>query len=140
MSGVHFRDRKTTDVQYIVTARELRIELTKFLRNQKNIPKSDRYLIAMPIIEKARELSLNCTAANAVFPVDERTLAKRKDYLIAAWVAAQQLQEDLIVCIETVQTANVAKLSAVIERLGNLCAMIKAAKKSAKIITRKADC
>ncbi|MBO4538645.1 MAG: hypothetical protein J5781_00095 [Clostridia bacterium] len=140
MSGVHLRDRKTTDVQYIVTARELRIELTKFLRNQKNIPKSDRYLIAMPIIEKARELSLSCTAANAVFPVDERTLAKRKDYLIAAWVAAQQLQEDLIVCIETVQTANVAKLSAVIERLGNLCAMIKAAKKSAKIITRKADC
>ena len=91
----------------------------------------------MPILEKARELSLSCTAANAVFPVDERTLNKRKDYLIAAWIAAQQLQEDLIVCIETVQTANVAKLSAVIERLGSLCALIKAAKKSAKIIAQK---
>lgn len=139
MSGVHLRDRKTTDVQYVVTARNLRIELTKFLRNQHNIPKADRYLIAMPIIEKARELSLSCTAANAVFPVNEVTLNKRKNYLIDAWVAAQQLQEDLIVCIETVQTANISKLSAVIEQLGKLCALILAAKKSAKIITRKAD-
>ena len=137
MSGVYERNRKQTSVQFLATAEQLQEILTRFLGNEKRIPKKWRFLICTGMIEKVDELVDNVVAANTVFPSNEERMKKRWDYLTAALINCYQLQSKLIRLMRVVETVTPESLGEIQKSLSDETNLLKACIKSNKVISSK---
>ena len=134
MSGVYARLRKETAMQFFVNALDLQIEITNYVMKEKVLPKKWRYAIGYPLIGKVDELVDNITYANSIYPVNEEELRLRKHYQTMAICNCFQIQNKLIRAEKCVQTVKIEQMEKLIELIGKELELLKAWKKSSKIL------
>ena len=137
MSSVHKRLRKETELQFMKTAWDLQIELTKFVMKEKNLPKKWRLIIACPIIEKVDELVDNLNYANCIYPTCVEDVKLREKYQQKAIANCWQLQNKLVRMIECVETVKIEKMENIINLLSDCEILIKKWRKSDKERNKK---
>ncbi len=137
MSSVFRRNHEPTGLEFWDNAQEIEIFLTRFLMNEKNVPKKYRYVYAIPILESVRSLQKHIVAANTIYPTDEAELDKRKDEqqkaINANEIVIQEIQRMVLVL-----PIDVDKLDDVGGRLLRESALLRAWRKSSKLQKDKA--
>lgn len=137
MSNVFRRNQKSTGLEFWDNAQEIEIFLTRFLMNEKNVPKKYRYVYSIPILNSVRVLQRYIVAANTIYPVDETELNRRREEqqkaINANEVIIQEIQRMVLVL-----PIDVDKLDMVGQRLLRESALLRAWRKSSKIKKDKA--
>lgn len=133
MSNVHKRFRKETKLQFLVSAQQLQVELTKFIMSEKNMPKKWRYIVGQGTIAKVDELLDNLEAGNAIYPTIKAEYKRRAEFQEKAIGNCWQLHNKIMRIILCVDTAKIEKLEKVAELLTDVESLIKQWKKADKI-------
>lgn len=133
--SVYAKDRKTTKLQYIVTAQKLQVAVIQYLMNDNHVPKKWRYMLAQDAILKVSELLDNVVASNAIFPNTEEKLTLRKKYLQQALINCYQLENKMLCMVRTIQSVNAENLKQITSLLFDEINLIKGASQNAKIIS-----
>ena len=132
---VYAKDRKTTKLQYIVTAQKLQVAVIQYLMNDNHVPKKWRYMLAQDAILKVSELLDNVIASNTIFPNTEEKLALRKKYLQQALINCYQLENKMLCMVRTIQSVNAENPKQITSLLFDEVNLIKGASQNAKIIS-----
>jgi len=142
MSNVLKRFRKPTELQFMMNAVELQIELTKFVMSDKNVPKKYRLVVGVSIVQKVDELVDNLNFANCIYPQTREDFVKRAEYQQLAMTNIWQLHNKIVRMIECIDTVKIEKMTRIIELLTSELPLIKAWMKSDKEKMKKlfADC
>ena len=133
--SVYAKDRKTTKLQYIVTAQKLQVAVIQYLMNDNHVPKKWRYMLAQDAILKVSELLDNVVASNTIFPNTEEKLTLRKKYLQQALINCYQLENKMLCMVRTIQNVNAENLKQITSLLFDEVNLIKGASQNAKIIS-----
>ncbi|HBO50078.1 MAG TPA: hypothetical protein DD619_04760 [Alphaproteobacteria bacterium] len=133
--SVYAKDRKTTKLQYIVTAQKLQVAVIQYLMNDNHVPKKWRYMLAQDAILKVSELLDNVVASNTIFPNTEEKLTLRKKYLQQALINCYQLENKMLCMVRTIQSVNAENLKQITSLLFDEVNLIKGANQNAKIIS-----
>nr|DAH27392.1 MAG TPA: hypothetical protein [Bacteriophage sp.] len=133
--SVYAKDRKTTKLQYIVTAQKLQVAVIQYLMNDNHVPKKWRYMLAQDAILKVSELLDNVVASNTIFPNTEEKLTLRKKYLQQALINCYQLENKMLCMVRTIQSVNAENLKQITSLLFDEINLIKGASQNAKIIS-----
>ena len=137
MSGVYARNRKAAEMQFYKVGQELQMEITKYVMNEKRVPKKWRYNIGNKMIATVDSMMDNIIAANSIFPTNDELLKRRNIYQVYANNNCYQLQNQLIRLHNCVPTATIKSLLKIIQLLHQEKNLIKGWKKSNKIMTIK---
>lgn len=137
MSGVYARNRKSSEMQFYKVGQELQMEITKYVMNEKRVPKKWRYNIGNKMIATVDSMMDNIIAANSIFPTNDELLKRRNIYQVYANNNCYQLQNQLIRLHNCVPTATIKNLLKIIQLLHQEKNLIKGWKKSNKIMTIK---
>jgi len=103
MSEVLSRHRNVSDLEFWKTGTEIRAELTRYLMNEKKVPKRWRPIFTFPGVEYGIKLMAEITAANSIYPTTEAELQQRRAHQNEAIVACEQILQHLQWLIETLQ-------------------------------------
>ena len=133
--SVYAKDRKTTKLQYIVTAQKLQVAVIQYLMNDNHVPKKWRYMLAQDAILKVSELLDNVVASNTIFPNTEEKLTLRKKYLQQALINCYQLENKMLCMVRTIQSVNAENLKQITSLLFDEINLIKGISQNAKIIS-----
>ena len=72
LSGVYVRNRNLSTFEYFNTAVSIRNEVTRLVTSGA-VPKSYRFIFAVPMAETARSVVFNLVKADAFYPNTQRT-------------------------------------------------------------------
>ena len=136
MSSVLKRKRSISELEFYQNAVQLRIDMTRFVMNEKNVPKRYRFIFAQPIITMLRNMINNIIAANTVYPTSESEMETRREYQTRAIINCEQLLQELQYMM-TVLPVGADKLHTMADRLINETRLLKAWRKSNKIMIDK---
>lgn len=136
MSNVYARNRKTTDLAFLMIGQDLQTKLTIYVMNEKRIPKKWRYMVGRNIIAKVDELVDNIVAANSIYPTTAEELEKRKLFQSLAICNCYQLQNKIIRLINCINTVTVDSLTQIIKLLHQEIATLKKWKKASKLMDK----
>lgn len=134
MSNVLQRKREETELSFYIYGQQLQMEITKYIVNDKYIPKKWRYLIGQSLVDKVDELMDNIIFANTIYPAIEEELITRKKYQTMAIANCYQIQNKLLRLINCLDSVSINSLSPIIDLLGKEVSILKNWKKSSKII------
>jgi len=116
MSNVLSRHRSLSELEFYKTGTEIRAEFTRYLMNEKNIPKRWRPVFTFPGIGYTLKLMEEITAANTIYPTTEAELNQRRAHQNEAIVACEQILQHIQYAAETLPIS--------IKPLENLCEKI----------------
>ena len=95
------RNRSESHLEFYHTAMIIRSDLTRFVMNEKIVPKRWRPVFTFPMIERINRLMDNITAANTIYPQNLREAEARRDYQTAAIIIVEQIFQLLQFLLET---------------------------------------
>lgn len=133
MSGVVKRKRKLSHMEFYKKSIEIREILTRYVMNEKNVPKRYRFIFSIPIIDSLHRLTFAIINANSIYPLNEEELLLRKEYQRQALVEISYLLQTLDFII-TVIPQNKSRVARIVTLLYEEYNLIKGWKKSSKII------
>ncbi len=133
MSNVYKRFRGETDIQFIMTALELQVELTKYVNNEKYVPKKWRLILGLPIVNKVDEMVDNITFANTIYPTGVEELERRRKYQTSAIANCFQLQNKIVKLEKCIDKVTIESLDKIIDLLCIELTLLKKWKKTDKI-------
>ena len=84
--------RQESEMQFIQTARELRLYTT---RKVAGFPKRYTFTVANPLADTARRIHQYCKMANSIYPLNAHEAQIRRDYLLRANAELQSLVSDI---------------------------------------------
>lgn len=136
MSNVLARNRSLSQLEFYNTATDLRAELTRFVMNEKNVPKKYRYVFAIPITNKLQDLFTHITSANTYYPSGntERKIElveKRMDLQTEAIADCEVIYQQLQYVVDTLPV-NINKLNNILSLLEKEELLLKGWRKSAR--------
>ena len=134
MSQVYVKDRKETKLQFYINALELQVEITKYVMKEKIVPKKWRFAIGYDLVKKADLLVDFITIANSVYPSTWRELLIRKILQTLAVAMCFRLQNKLILMEKCIETVKIEQMDKMIELIAHEIELLKAWRKSSKII------
>ena len=112
------RKRKLSELEFYNTLVELRVELTQFVMNEKNIPKRWRPVITFPITEKLSKCMDAVIKANTIYPTNQYELQRRKDCQVDALAYIEQIYQDLQFAF-SVLNLNLNRLESILNKMDN---------------------
>ncbi len=135
MSTVLERYRDLSNFEYFNTALRVRKEVTALVTSAA-MPKSYRFILAVPMAETARSIVYNLVTANAFYPNTEHNVSQRRHYMTLAVADCEQLLQDLQCLIElnVVKVSRCARLADDVETAAKL---IKGARNGVKLIGQR---
>ena len=83
--------RSESQLEFYHTATLIRAELTRFVMNDKVVPKRWRPVFTFPMTEKVIRLVDYITAANTIYPQNRREAEMRRDYQTQAIITVEQI-------------------------------------------------
>ena len=83
--------RSESQLEFYHTATLIRAELTRFVMNEKIVPKRWRPVFTFPMVEKIIKLIDYITAANTIYPQNLREAERRRDYQTQAIITVEQI-------------------------------------------------
>lgn len=124
-----------SNFEYFNTALRVRKEVTALVTSAA-MPKSYRFILAVPMAETARSIVYNLVTANAFYPNTEHNVSQRRHYMTLAVADCEQLLQDLQCLIElnVVKVSRCARLADDVETAAKL---IKGARKGVKLIGQR---
>lgn len=108
--------RGESQLEFYHTATIIRAELTRFVMNEKIVPKRWRPVFTFPMVEKIIKLIDYITAANTIYPQNLREAEMRRDYQTRAIITVEQILQ-LLQYILTTLPVNPDKFQPVTELL-----------------------
>ena len=133
LSGVYERNRHLSGLRYFTLATEIRTKITKKVTT-KQLPRSFRFVLAVPIAETARSIVFNLVKSDAFYPNTPRNVEERKRYMTLALADCNQLLQDLQ-CLKTLSSnISLAWFEDVIQDIDDDIKLIKAARSGVKLI------
>lgn len=133
MSGVYVRNRNLSTFEYFNTAVSIRNEVTRPVTSGA-VPKSYRFIFAVPMAETARSVVFNLVKADAFYPNTQRNVEERKHYMTLALADLNQLYQDLQCLLAMKLPVKVAKFEEISESIENDIKLIKGARAGVKLI------
>ena len=136
MSNVFRRFHEPTGVEFWDNLVEVEKLLTRFLMNDKNVPKSYRYIYTIPILERLGREWDWIVKAQSIFPGGERAnemLNQKKDALQNAIAANEAIIQALQRMVFILQHIDLDKMDELGKRLIRESAMLRSAKKNCRI-------
>ena len=130
MSNVFSRNRQETELLFLVKARELQQEITKFVMREKVLPKKWRLSIGLDLIKKIDELVDNITYANTIRVKNDELKFLRQKYQQLALANCFQLQNRMIRAEKCVSTVKPEFKERIIELINHEWNLLKAWVKS----------
>lgn len=121
--------RSQSQLEFYHTATVLRSELTRFVMNEKNIPKRYRPVFTFPMVEKLIQLFDCITAANTIYPQTDHEAEMRRDYQTKAIITVNQILQ-LLQYLLTTLPIDADKLQPITELLLKEEALLKGWRKS----------
>ena len=85
------RNRSESQLEFYNTATEIRSELTKFVMNEKIVPKRWRPVFTFPMVEHIIAMMDNITAANTIYPQNLQEAEMRREYQTKAIITVEQI-------------------------------------------------
>ena len=133
MSGVYARNRHLSAHKYFTLALEIRAEITKKVTT-KQLPKSYRFVFAVPMAETARSLVMNLVKADAFYPNTARNVDERKRFMTLAIADCNQLLQDLQ-CLKSLNSnISLSWFETLIQAVDDDIKLIKGARSGVKLI------
>ena len=133
MSGVYARNRHLSTHKYFTLALEIRAEITKKVTT-KQLPKSYRFVFAVPMAETARSLVMNLVKADAFYPNTARNVEERKRFMTLAIADCNQLLQDLQ-CLKSLNSnISLSWFETLIQDVDDDIKLIKGARSGVKLI------
>ena len=133
MSGVYARNRHLSAQKYFALALEIRDEITKKVTT-KQLPKSYRFVFAVPMAETARSLVMNLVKADAFYPNTARNVEERKRFMTLAIADCNQLLQDLQ-CLKSLNSnISLSRFETLIQDVDDDIKLIKGARSGVKLI------
>ena len=132
MSNVFARNKQETELLFLVKARELQQEITKFVMREHVLPKKWRLAIGLDLIKKVDELVDNITYANTVRAINSDLKLMRQKYQQLALANCFQLQNRMVRAEKCVQTVTPEIKARIIELINHEWNLLRAWVKSEK--------
>ncbi|WP_346679335.1 hypothetical protein [Enorma massiliensis] len=98
------------------------------------VPKSYRFIFAVPMAETARSVVFNLVKADAFYPNTTRNVEERKHYMTLALADLNQLYQDLQCLLAMNLPVKVARFEEISESIENDIKLIKGARAGVKLI------
>lgn len=133
MSGVYMRNRNLSSFEYFNTAVAIRNDVTRLVTS-RDVPKSYRFIFAVPMAETARSVVFNLVKADAFYPNTARNVDERKRYMTLALADLNQLYQDLQCLLAMNLPVKVARFEEISESIENDIKLIKGARAGVKLI------
>ncbi len=95
------RFRSESALEFYNTAITIRAELTRFVMNEKIVPKRYRPVFTFPMTNLLIKLVNNITAANTIYPKSLAEAEKRRDYQTEAIINVEQIFQHLQYILDT---------------------------------------
>lgn len=133
MSGVYESDRKESPCDHMALAQAIRCEVTSLMASSKVVPKSYRFLLAVPTVECARELVCNIETAELFYPSTAHGVIWRKHHLTLAIANCHHLVQDLQVVKDLGLPVNVNRYEATADMLAKEIDILKKRRHNTKL-------
>ena len=132
MSTVLARYRDLSNYEYFTTAVRIRKEITALVTSSA-LPKSYRFVFAVPMAETARSIVHNLVTANAFYPNTEHNVCQRRHYMTLVVADCEQIMQDLQ-CLIELGIVKVSRCERMAEDVETAIKLIKGARKGVKLI------
>ena len=136
MSGVFRRWHEPTGNEFWDNAIELEISLTRFLMNEKFLPKKYRYIYAKPILDTVRRMWVHIVAATSIYPKTPELLKEKRDELKKAIFANETVIQEIQRMV-LVLPIDVNKTDEIGDKLVRESALLRSARKNSRL---QSDC
>ncbi|MDN0064882.1 hypothetical protein [Collinsella ihumii] len=133
MSGVYMRNRNLSAYEYFNTAVIIRNDVTRLVTS-RDVPKSYRFIFAVPMAETARSVVFNLVKADAFYPNTTRAVDERKRYMTLALADLNQLYQDLQSLLTMGLPVKAARLEGILEHIDSDIKLVKGARAGVKLI------
>ena len=133
LSGVYVRNRNLSSFEFFNTAVSIRNEVTRLVTSGA-VPKSYRFIFAVPMSETARSVVFNLVKADAFYPNTQRNVEQRKHYMTLALADLNQLYQDLQCLLAMNLPVKVSRFEEISESIENDIKLIKGARAGVKLI------
>ena len=130
--------RNQSQLEFYHTATVIRAEITRFVMNEKIVPKRWRPIFTFPMVEKAIHLIDCIVAANTIYPQDEHEMQQRRDYQTEAIITVEQMLQ-LLQFMLTTLNVEADKFQPVTDLLVKESALIRGWRKSNKIVKQQEE-
>ncbi len=124
MSEVHRRNRKPTNTDHIILARNLRREITRLMKDEKVCPKRSTFYIGQPCAHTARSVVSNLMRAEQFYPSTMHSVIWRKHYYSQAIADCHMLEQDLELLKELNEGIDIHKFAEAARILNNLVPLL----------------
>lgn len=132
MSTVLARYRSISNYEYFNTALRIRRDVTALVTSSA-MPKSYRFILAVPMAQAAREIVSDIVTASAFYPNDEYNVSQRRHYLTLAVAACDLLLQD-VQCLADLGVVKVSRCERLADDIEKEAKLIKGARKGVKLI------
>ena len=127
------RNRNLSSFEYFNTAVAIRNDVTRLVTS-RDVPKSYRFIFAVPMAETARSVVFNLVKADAFYPNTERNVDERKRYMTLALADLNQLYQDMQSLLTMGLPIKAARLEGILDRIDSDIKLIKGARAGVKLI------
>lgn len=138
MSNVLLRNRSVSELEFWKNGSDIRAVVTQFLMRENNVPKRWRPVFTFPGIDLARRLMEEITAANTIYPTTEQEVEQRRAHQTEAIIICEQIIQHLQWLVDTLPV-KVSSLADIVEMINREIALLKAWRKTNKVLTHKRD-
>lgn len=95
--------RSESTIEFYHNATVIRAEITRYVMNEKHVPKRWRPVFTFPMIEKLIAMMDNIVAANTIFPTCKEDVKLRASYQQQAIICVEQIFEQMQYMIQTLK-------------------------------------
>ena len=127
------RNRNLSSFEYFNTAVAIRNDVTRLVTS-RDVPKSYRFIFAVPMAETARSVVFNLVKADAFYPNTARNVDERKRYMTLALADLNQLYQDMQSLLTMGLPIKTARLEGILDRIDSDIKLIKGARAGVKLI------
>lgn len=133
MSGVYERNRNLSKFEYFNTSIKLRNDILALVTSGA-VPKSYRFVFAVPMAETARDLVFNLVKADAFYPNSAHNVEQRRHYMTLAAACCNQLYQDVQSMISLRLPVKVKRFEGLLETIELAEKTIRGARNGVKLI------
>ena len=127
------RNRNLSSFEYFNTAVAIRNDVTRLVTS-RDVPKSYRFIFAVPMAETARSVVFNLVKADAFYPNTARNVDEWKRYMTLALADLNQLYQDMQSLLTMGLPIKAARLEGILDRIDSDIKLIKGARAGVKLI------
>lgn len=133
MSNVLERNRNVSNLEFYANAIKIRVEATKLMASNSVVPKSYRFILAVPTVETAKSLVDNIVRAEAFYPNTAHNVIYKRHYLTLAIADCKRLAQDLQTVKDIDLPVNLNRYKNIADMIDREIALLKGTHKAVKL-------